>query len=475
MSDLPTSSPAVYNQMTKDQTTITALESNAKESTSKKNGKNTEDGRSKSIVSDESSDLSDLDSEAETERMYDGESQLEKIAKNEDQDETLNNEEENDDTVVKTDYTDQLDEDKDCDIEIDANEEIGKVVEQLKQSEEPEKEERDESNLAVEEAEKEESPVDDKENGKVEDIKKRKLSSSSVEPIKKRKTEGEEGETLASSDEKDIHEPIDSQEQSAQYEDTNDLKIDEENSEQPIGDKKATAEDENANEAEDEDVGVEEDEEEDDEDEEEQLTEEQKATKQKELEIELEHQKQRKEAVQFLTEIEIDFAKLRDRLYEDKMARFKSELEMCLNGSHPELQNVYSKIDSHREEKIRLASQSQKYKFECIDRKTRAQRTSIHQQYFKRISDFKSGYLKEITKEWYKINKERRLMDSLVPDFSYRIPNYTEDLVTQRAQVNEEISVLVGLKEYYGFPRAPELKAIEGEELDNDLKAMNIL
>lgn len=393
------------------------------------------DERSKSIVSVESSDLSELDSEAETERMYDGESQLAKIAKRE-EDTTLHDDNE-EDTVIKEEYIDQLDEDKDDDIEVDTNENFEKVVEDLKKSEEPE----DQSNSVK------------KENGDSEEAKKRKLSSSSHEPIKRRKTEDGDQEEEEQLDDKE----------------SNGVTIKEPDA--ITNDKKTEGEDENANEAEDEDL----EEEDEDEEEEEELTEEQKAEKQKELEAELEKQKQRKEAIQFLTEIEIDFAKLRDRLYEDKMARFKSELEMCLNGSHPELQNVYSKIDSHREEKIRLASLSQKYKFECIDRKTRAQRTAIHQQYFKRSSDFKSSYLKEITEEWYKINKERRIMDSLVPEYSYRIPEYVEDLVDQRAQVNEEISILTGLKKYYGFPRAPELKSIEGEELNDDLKAMNIL
>lgn len=447
--------------MTTDQTPTSTNNNTttANESTSKATSTKPTEGRSKSIVSDESSDLSDLDSEAETERMYDGaESQLEKIAKREDQDSTLlqEDEEEADNTVVKGDYIDQLDEDKDIEIEIEANEEFGKVVEQLKTSEEPE-------------PKAESEPV--KENGTVdEDVKKRKLSESLLEPIKRRKTADEEKEDTQ-------EEQVD---EVTKDEDVKDVNGDEANHEdeepQPeqesqVGVKKSEAEDENVNEAEDEDVGEEEDEEEE---EEEELTEEQKVEKQKELEVELEKQKQRKEAIQFLTEIEVDFAKLRDRLYEDKMSRFKSELEMCLNGSHPELQNVYTKIDSHREEKVRLASLSQKYKFECIDRKTRAQRTAIHQQYFKRVSDFKSGYLKELTEKWYKVNKERRLMDSLVPEYSYKVPEYTDELVTQRAQVNEEISVLVGLKEYYGFPRAPELAPIEGEELDNDLKAMNI-
>jgi hypothetical protein len=175
-----------------------------------------------------------------------------------------------------------------------------------------------------------------------------------------------------------------------------------------------------------------------------------------------------------LTEIEIDFAKLRDRLYQDKMERFKSELAMCLNGSHPELQTVYSKIDSHRAEKTKLAELERKYKLESVARKTIAQRTQVHQQFYKQVFDAKNHLLKEITEEWYKINKERRTMDLLVPEYSYKIPEYTDELVHQRQQLNQEISILVGLNQYYGFPKAPQLKPVEGDELNDDLRAMNI-
>lgn len=183
----------------------------------------------------------------------------------------------------------------------------------------------------------------------------------------------------------------------------------------------------------------------------------------------------RDKAVDFLTEIEVDFAKLRDRLYEDRMARFKTELEMCLNGSHPDLQSVYSRIDAYREDKIKLAKLNHRYRLEGIERKTMATRTSIHQQFIRSKTDFKMKYLKDKTEEWYRINKERRTLDDVVPEFGYRRPVYTEDAVHQRLQVNKEIQTLGGLNIYYGFPTAPHFQPLVREELDDDLRAMNIL
>ncbi|KAH3687778.1 hypothetical protein WICPIJ_001241 [Wickerhamomyces pijperi] len=190
---------------------------------------------------------------------------------------------------------------------------------------------------------------------------------------------------------------------------------------------------------------------------------------------ELLKQVEKEEAIKMLTEIEVDFAKLRDRLYDDKMARFKTELEMCLNGSHPDLQAVYSRIDTYREDKIKLAKLNHKYKLEGIERKTLATRTAIHQQFLRSKNDFKMKYLKDKTEEWYKINKERRLLDDVVPDYGYRRPEFTDDAVNQRLQVNKEIQTLNGLSVYYGFPTAQDFQSLDKDELDDDLRAMNIL
>jgi hypothetical protein len=401
LTDLSSSSP--FNQemtQTHNNTTVSSQDDTNK--------------RTKSIVSDESSDLSDLDSEAETEKMYHGEteSQLLKLSKAHEENTTLQPDQSMDatmdDTLIKEEVVNEIEKVKEDDVEVDhSGEELVKVVEQLKRSEEVE------SVHAAMTNGKRKIEENDEEQEVIDTLKRRKTDDS-----EQHEADGE-GEII---------------EQEAENESL-----------------------------------------EDGEDEEEELTEEQKLQKEKEEREELERQKQRKEAIQFLTEIEIDFAKLRDRLYEDKMSRLKSEFEMCLNGSHPELQSVYTKIDAHREEKIRLAALTQKYELECIDRKTRAQRTAIHQQFLKRSSDFRTKYLQAVMTDWDTINKERRNMDlEDYPEYHYRVPEFVDEMVHQRAKYNQEISTLVGLNEYYGFPTAPRLAPVEGQELDDDLKAMNI-
>ncbi|CDR42455.1 CYFA0S09e03950g1_1 [Cyberlindnera fabianii] len=409
-------------------------------------------GRTKSVASYESSDLSDLDSEAETEKMFSPngtpkQSQLAKLAKSKNEfssvdevvrlrlddkghkteDTSLLNSEGNDDnTLIKDDVLSELEHSKESDVEAETSTDAIKRL--VNHNGKRKAADRSTSRASPSTAKSSNGELSAP-NGK------RKLEEDSDESLKRRKTkQSDDGDD-------DTAAPEASLEQEAENEG--------------------------------EDDGDEEEPEE--EDEEEELTEEQKQKKLVEAEAELEKQKMRKEAIQSLTEIEIDFAKLRDRLYEDKMARFKSELEMCLSGTHPELQSVYTKIDSHREEKVRLSSLNQKYRLECIHRQIRAQRTAVHQQYYKKVSDHRAARINQIMHKWDQLHIERRLVELQdYPRWQYRVPEYVDEVVTQRAQKNQEISNLVGLSIYHGFPTAPAIPAATSEELDNDLLAMNI-
>ena len=222
-------------------------------------------------------------------------------------------------------------------------------------------------------------------------------------------------------------------------------------------------------------------------------------------------------ALKEITEIEYKFADLRQKLYENKLVKLKTELQMCLEGSHPELQNYYTKIASVRDYKLRRAYNVQKYELRCIDQQTKATRTTIHQDFYKQVSTLRNQLLTETTQNWYDINKERRDMDMMVPEIKYHIPikmagktlscitgyagpvqqRYAgeplpEDLecedikfryrtnavdklevIVDRMRLNNELSDLSGLGKYYGgFPGAPDLNGLRDTEVINDLQSI---
>lgn len=225
----------------------------------------------------------------------------------------------------------------------------------------------------------------------------------------------------------------------------------------------------------------------------------------------------RQDALTDITAIEYQFAELRQKLYETKLYKLELELQMCLEGSHPELRGYYEKIASIRDYKLRRAYQRQRYELKCIDTETRATRTFIHQGYHKRMCDTKNKLLDNTTQRWYDINKERRDMDIVVPEVHYHVPIKTADktlscitgyagparlllpgepisedlqceniefkyrnnpvdkleVIVDRMRLNNELSDLQGLKKYYhGFPGAPSLNSLRDSEINDDSEAL---
>lgn len=197
---------------------------------------------------------------------------------------------------------------------------------------------------------------------------------------------------------------------------------------------------------------------------------------------------QRKQAIEELISIESSFAALRDKLYHDKLNLLERELQLCLEGLHPELSKIYYKINGFYQENVRLANFNLTYKLKCIDKETRATRTLIHQDFLRRIMDSKNEMITNTTALWYKINKERNEIDQLVPEYGYQavpqIPNVTVagstdddemvplskkalrqntlyEMVLQRNRINQQIGTLQGLIEFHGFPAAVSTGGID--------------
>ncbi|AGO10243.1 AaceriAEL344Wp [[Ashbya] aceris (nom. inval.)] len=254
-----------------------------------------------------------------------------------------------------------------------------------------------------------------------------------------------------------------------------------------------------------------------DEDEEEEDEEEDEDEEEEEEPSLIEREKLRQDALKDIIEIEYEFAELRQRLYENEMAKLQTELQMCLEGSHPALQTYYQKIDSIRDFKLKRAYQRQKYELECIDKETRAVRTFIHQNFYRQVSDLKHKLLNQTTQKWYDMNKERRDMDMLVSEIGYHVPvkiaNKTlscitgyaapaqlkgdgdrlpEDLeceginfrfrnnpvdklevIVDRMRFNNQLSDFEGLKKFFGgFPGAPSLNGLKDSEMYEDMQSL---
>ncbi|TID30989.1 hypothetical protein CANINC_000435 [Pichia inconspicua] len=196
----------------------------------------------------------------------------------------------------------------------------------------------------------------------------------------------------------------------------------------------------------------------------------------------------RLKAMNGLKEIEINFAKLKDKLYETQLTKLEFELKLCEDNKHPELLEYMKLIDEDFQKKSTRLINLQKYRFKCLDNQTRATRVAIHQQFMKLCQDIKTKEIVDITTNWYDVNKERRTMDMQnleLPEYyqfnksinSYNINEYMPNLVSQRNATYKELGRLQGLIHYRQiFPSTlNNLTSCTKEEIESDLKAMGIV
>lgn len=238
--------------------------------------------------------------------------------------------------------------------------------------------------------------------------------------------------------------------------------------------------------------------------------------------LDLDLDEHRKLAVSELILIETDFAHLRDKLFHDKLSFLENELQLCLDGSHPELLEICYKVNQYYQDSMKLANSTLNYSLKCINNETIATRTAIHQDFLRKLMDTKKDMVTATTSLWYKINRERNMLDQIEPEYYFSaLPSdnvlagppiapggstmgyYQENtinkkeqkfntlvgLVEQRNNFNHQLGILNGLKEFHGIPSAISTGLVEAgdfstqelllrkatqEEIMDDLQAMGI-
>ncbi|QPG75018.1 hypothetical protein FOA43_002358 [Brettanomyces nanus] len=241
--------------------------------------------------------------------------------------------------------------------------------------------------------------------------------------------------------------------------------------------------------------GNESDEEMEEADEEEEIEEKKKEAEEK-REIEEKREGEENEREQFRTgalnelkDIEIEFATLKDKLYETQLKKLELELKLCEMNKHPDFLYFMKMIDENFKGQIERSINLQKYRLRCLNSQTGAYRVQIHQQFIRNCEDLKYGQIRKITSDWYEINKERRTMDTAslqTPEYYQYNENITADnvesqesiskLVRQRNSVYKEIGNMQALIKYQKvFPSSlNNLEGCDSQDMAQDLRQMNI-
>lgn len=194
----------------------------------------------------------------------------------------------------------------------------------------------------------------------------------------------------------------------------------------------------------------------------------------REDEEDAERLQKRKAAADALTQIELEFAKLRDKLYEERISDIDEEIRLVNEGTHPELVTMMEAVNKRRDDKIRLYNTQLRYALHSQHTTMTATRSQLHSQYAQHVREICERYLDRVSEGLYQIQRERRATDMLVQDYTYRISEDRATRMRERQAYNMEVQILSGIAKYIGFPAAPEVKGVAANEMQQDLEAMGI-
>ena len=77
------------------------------------------------------------------------------------------------------------------------------------------------------------------------------------------------------------------------------------------------------------------------------------------------------------------------------------------------------------------------------------------------------------TINWYDINRNRKTMNMITPEYSFRVPSKA-DQIQHVMDIEEEIDVLSYVNKNYGFSVGEKLSGSTKEEVSEDLMALGI-
>ncbi|KAG1137478.1 hypothetical protein G6F38_011284 [Rhizopus arrhizus] len=152
------------------------------------------------------------------------------------------------------------------------------------------------------------------------------------------------------------------------------------------------------------------------------------------------YQQRHKEALDALTHIELEFARLRDKMYQEKMSELNDEALMIANGTHPELVSLMAEIEEKKGKRISSAEAWREHQY----------------------ANFKKH-----------MENERKKLNEVSTDRLLLFPDGREMMLHKR-ELKEETSELSEMKETIGFPMAPNPKGLNSQDIDEDLRLLGI-
>ncbi|KAF9163825.1 hypothetical protein BGX20_001192 [Mortierella sp. AD010] len=191
-----------------------------------------------------------------------------------------------------------------------------------------------------------------------------------------------------------------------------------------------------------------------------------------EEEEDMETKQLHKDALEALTSIEVEFANLRDKMYEERMTELDREVEMINAGTHPELSSLMQEIEQKREQRLRFADMGKKYLIDIAQSAYQVAEYRAHCTFQSERRTTRSELMRSLGK------KQRQMMMELTLSSETNKRKVIDDKSTlirarklKRMEANELKSII---NERRCFPGNTKLNTITNAELNSDFGAMGL-
>ncbi|KAG0019323.1 hypothetical protein BGZ81_009773 [Podila clonocystis] len=178
-----------------------------------------------------------------------------------------------------------------------------------------------------------------------------------------------------------------------------------------------------------------------------------------------------KEALEALTSIEVEFACLRDKMYEERMMELDKEVEMINNGTHPELSSLMQEIAQKREQRLQVADAGKRYKSDIAQSQFEVAEYLAHCTFQSARRNARGDMARDLG------SKQRKMIVELTlsADTQKRkVLAEKSTLVRARKQRRMEVAELKGISERHMFPTSSKLAMVSSIELEDDFSAMGL-
>jgi hypothetical protein len=181
-------------------------------------------------------------------------------------------------------------------------------------------------------------------------------------------------------------------------------------------------------------------------------------------------------AMESLSVLEKEFATLRDRIYDERIAKLNRELEQ-LSGpepTHPEFLRQLECVKRHCDAKVQYEHTLFQYRLKSLLTKSLAERAQVLSTYHQRIRDVRERHSSTVSRRFYAIQHDRFKAEDINAHHFLPFPARRSQQVAQQTAYNQEVSIMAGIAKHVGFPAAPSLSSARPSEIEDDLGKMGI-